>query len=191
MDFFLDLKAAFCIFKVWSFISVRSLYLRSHATCILILDSGYFDNQSYKVLIPTAWIPLLDTDEFNGGMQVSHPVYMHQMLQCSCTDLKGGGSDLGNFKLIKFTKEKYQKTGFGPPPQTNTIFSLSLSIFPNRKHFWIRARCYLFNMQSLWNHTSSQCQGLQNLAMDIVKVVIIMYLFFIWIFFQKQQFCLL
>lgn len=34
-------------------------------------DSGYFDNQSYNVLIPTAWIPLLDTDEFNGGMQVA------------------------------------------------------------------------------------------------------------------------
>lgn len=74
IGFFLDLKAVLCIFKVWSFISVRSFYLRYHATCILILDSGYFDNQSYKVLIPTAWIPLLDTDEFNGGMQVSHPV---------------------------------------------------------------------------------------------------------------------
>ena len=33
-------------------------------------DSGYFDNQSYEVMIPTAWIPLLDTDDFNGGMQV-------------------------------------------------------------------------------------------------------------------------
>ncbi|XP_062616942.1 uncharacterized protein LOC134278659 [Saccostrea cucullata] len=34
-------------------------------------DSGYFDNQSYKVMIPTAWIPLLNTDDFNGGMQVA------------------------------------------------------------------------------------------------------------------------
>ncbi|XP_022344797.2 uncharacterized protein LOC111137580 [Crassostrea virginica] len=34
-------------------------------------DSGYFDNQSYEVMIPTAWIPLLDTDDFNGGMQVA------------------------------------------------------------------------------------------------------------------------
>ena len=35
-----------------------------------ITDSAYFDNESYKVMIPTAWIPMLDTSEFNGGMQV-------------------------------------------------------------------------------------------------------------------------
>ncbi|XP_063420288.1 uncharacterized protein LOC134705499 [Mytilus trossulus] len=33
-------------------------------------DSAYFDNESYKVLIPSAWIPLLDTNEFNGGMEM-------------------------------------------------------------------------------------------------------------------------
>lgn len=94
------------------------------------LDSGYFDNQSYKVLIPTAWIPLLDTDEFNGGMQVSHSVYMHQMLQCSCTDLKGGGSDLVNFKLIKFTKKKYQKQASDPllSPDKHNFFSILIPL---------------------------------------------------------------
>lgn len=179
MDFFLDLKAAFCIFKVWSFISVRSLYLRSHATCILILDSGYFDNQSYKVLIPTAWIPLLDTDEFNGGMQVSHPVYMHQMLQCSCTDLKGGGSDLGNFKLVKFTKEKYQKQASDPLPRQTQFFLYPYPSSPTGNIFGSAQDviCLICNHYEIIHlHNVKVCK---NLAMDIVKVVIIMYLFFI------------
>ncbi|XP_069114957.1 phytanoyl-CoA dioxygenase domain-containing protein 1 homolog [Argopecten irradians] len=33
-------------------------------------DVGYLDNSSYTVLQPTAWIPLLDTDENNGCMQM-------------------------------------------------------------------------------------------------------------------------
>ncbi|XP_013391128.1 phytanoyl-CoA dioxygenase 1 [Lingula anatina] len=33
-------------------------------------DSAYFSNDSYDHLIPTAWIPLLDTNAQNGGMQV-------------------------------------------------------------------------------------------------------------------------
>ncbi|KAK3087156.1 hypothetical protein FSP39_002452 [Pinctada imbricata] len=33
-------------------------------------DNGYFDLDSYNTLIPTAWIPLLDTNEFNGGMEM-------------------------------------------------------------------------------------------------------------------------
>ncbi|XP_069117187.1 phytanoyl-CoA dioxygenase domain-containing protein 1 homolog [Argopecten irradians] len=35
-------------------------------------DSAYLDNKSYKVLQPTAWIPLLDTTAHNGCMQVVH-----------------------------------------------------------------------------------------------------------------------
>lgn len=33
-------------------------------------DRAYLDNDSYKVFIPTAWIPLLDTNELNGGMEM-------------------------------------------------------------------------------------------------------------------------
>ncbi|WAR18383.1 hypothetical protein MAR_000221 [Mya arenaria] len=33
-------------------------------------DVGYLDNNSYTVLQPTAWIPLLDANEFNGCMEL-------------------------------------------------------------------------------------------------------------------------
>lgn len=33
-------------------------------------DSGYFDQESYDHIIPTTWIPFLDTNANNGGMQV-------------------------------------------------------------------------------------------------------------------------
>jgi hypothetical protein len=36
----------------------------------IVLDNGYFDNNAYKILIPTAWIPLLDATETNGCMEV-------------------------------------------------------------------------------------------------------------------------
>jgi len=36
-------------------------------------DVGYLDNNSYTVLQPTAWIPLLDANEFNGCMEVRGP----------------------------------------------------------------------------------------------------------------------
>lgn len=35
-----------------------------------ISDVGYLDNNSYKVHQPTAWIPLLDANEYNGCMEV-------------------------------------------------------------------------------------------------------------------------
>ena len=35
-------------------------------------DVGYLDNNSYKVLQPTAWIPLLDANEQNGCMELMH-----------------------------------------------------------------------------------------------------------------------
>ena len=38
--------------------------------CFFFSDSGYTDNDSYKMLIPTAWIPLLDSNEVNGCMEV-------------------------------------------------------------------------------------------------------------------------
>ncbi|OWF42670.1 phytanoyl-CoA dioxygenase-like [Mizuhopecten yessoensis] len=54
---------------VWN---LRTKTPRNEATVVpWHQDSAYFDNDSYKVLVPTAWIPLLDTDEFNGGMQVA------------------------------------------------------------------------------------------------------------------------
>lgn len=46
---------------------------------IFFPDSAYFDNESYEVFIPTAWIPLLDTNELNGGMEVSG---VSEKLQC-------------------------------------------------------------------------------------------------------------
>ena len=33
-------------------------------------DNGYLDNNTYKMLIPTAWVPLLDANELNGCLQV-------------------------------------------------------------------------------------------------------------------------
>ncbi|XP_050404532.1 uncharacterized protein LOC126820550 [Patella vulgata] len=33
-------------------------------------DAAYLDNRAYKILQPTAWIPLLDTNEKNGCMRV-------------------------------------------------------------------------------------------------------------------------
>ena len=35
-----------------------------------ISDSAYLDNDTYRVLIPTAWIPLVDANEANGCMEV-------------------------------------------------------------------------------------------------------------------------
>lgn len=32
-------------------------------------DCGYLDNNSYKMIVPTAWIPLLDANEGNGCLQ--------------------------------------------------------------------------------------------------------------------------
>lgn len=53
---------------VWN---LRTKTPRNEATVVpWHQDSAYFDNDSYKVMVPTAWIPLLDTDEFNGGMQM-------------------------------------------------------------------------------------------------------------------------
>lgn len=34
------------------------------------IDSAYLDENSYKVLQVTAWIPLIDANEINGCMQV-------------------------------------------------------------------------------------------------------------------------
>ena len=33
-------------------------------------DVGYMDDDSYRTLVPTAWIPMLDADEKNGCLQV-------------------------------------------------------------------------------------------------------------------------
>jgi hypothetical protein len=39
---------------------------------VFLLDNGYFDNDMYKVLMPTAWIPLISATEQNGCMQVTN-----------------------------------------------------------------------------------------------------------------------
>ena len=33
-------------------------------------DNGYLNDSALQTMTPTAWIPLLDTNEHNGGMQV-------------------------------------------------------------------------------------------------------------------------
>ena len=38
--------------------------------CLFIVDIGYMDKDSHHVMQLTAWIPLLDTNAHNGGMQV-------------------------------------------------------------------------------------------------------------------------
>ena len=35
------------------------------------IDAAYFCEKSYDHMIVTAWVPFLDTNEQNGGMQVS------------------------------------------------------------------------------------------------------------------------
>ena len=37
---------------------------------VLFSDSAYLDTDSYKFLIPTAWIPLVDANKENGCMEV-------------------------------------------------------------------------------------------------------------------------
>ena len=41
-----------------------------------IPDNGYFSEESYDHLIPTAWIPFLDAKPENGCMQVSLVICM-------------------------------------------------------------------------------------------------------------------
>lgn len=38
--------------------------------CNILADTAYLDRNSYTVLQPTAWIPLLDVNADNGCMQV-------------------------------------------------------------------------------------------------------------------------
>ena len=64
----IGLEPILAIMSVSTFKAVDILYV---FTCFLIIDVGYLDNDSYKVLQPTAWIPLIDTNEKNGCLQVS------------------------------------------------------------------------------------------------------------------------
>lgn len=53
---------------VWN---LRTKTPRNEATTVpWHQDCSYTDNSSYNVLVPTAWIPFLDTDERNGCLQV-------------------------------------------------------------------------------------------------------------------------
>lgn len=54
---------------VWN---IRSKTPQNEATTVpWHQDVGYLNNESYKVLQPTAWIPLLDTNEENGCLQMA------------------------------------------------------------------------------------------------------------------------
>lgn len=54
---------------VWN---IRSKIPRNEATIVpWHQDVGYLDNDSYKVLQPTAWIPLVDANEKNGCLQIA------------------------------------------------------------------------------------------------------------------------
>ena len=39
--------------------------------CSSDIDNSYFDDDAYKQMIVTAWVPLLEVSEMNGCMQVS------------------------------------------------------------------------------------------------------------------------
>lgn len=43
------------------------------------LDNGYFDQDAYRQLIPTAWIPFVDANKQNGGLQV-YSTYENKLL---------------------------------------------------------------------------------------------------------------
>ena len=37
---------------------------------ILFIDNGYFDDEANEILMPTAWIPLIDSCKNNGCLEV-------------------------------------------------------------------------------------------------------------------------
>ncbi|XP_076090854.1 putative alpha-ketoglutarate-dependent hypophosphite dioxygenase [Mytilus galloprovincialis] len=54
---------------VWN---LRSKVPKNEATIVpWHQDAGYLDNDSYKVMQPTAWIPLIDANEKNGCLQIA------------------------------------------------------------------------------------------------------------------------
>lgn len=53
---------------VWN---LRAKVPRDEATTVpWHQDNGYFDTDSYRVLVPTAWIPFVDATETNGCLQI-------------------------------------------------------------------------------------------------------------------------
>ena len=66
---FVSVILFFCFFFVFFGFFFFLLFLFT-LFFINISDSGYTDNNTYKMLIPTAWIPLLDANETNGCLQV-------------------------------------------------------------------------------------------------------------------------
>lgn len=56
--------------------------------CFGVSDVSYLDNDTYRMLIPTAWIPLVDATEENGCLEVSGGG------ACAWTESK----TLGNYK---------------------------------------------------------------------------------------------
>ena len=70
------------------FMNVTQNTIFSFLVFALRTDCAYLDNQSYSVLQPTAWIPLLDANEKNGCMQVNtlalRPSYLNQGSGCVC-----------------------------------------------------------------------------------------------------------
>ena len=72
----LCLRVLCCWFFLLFFLFFLSIYLFIFVFVIVIFitisDSGCLDNNTYKMLIPTAWIPLLDANETNGCLQVCY-----------------------------------------------------------------------------------------------------------------------
>ena len=66
-------------------------------------DSGYFDNSSYNIMIPTAWIPLLDAKLENGCLQmVKNAHRLGKMARHQCC--------YGGTWYIMLEEEEMQKT---------------------------------------------------------------------------------
>lgn len=53
--------------------------VHSYIICVMFVfvDAGYLSSDGHRVHHMTAWIPVLDTNEHNGCMQVNSPSLIH------------------------------------------------------------------------------------------------------------------
>ncbi|XP_064637126.1 uncharacterized protein LOC135493597 [Lineus longissimus] len=65
-------------------------------------DSGYFDQESYDHIIPTTWIPFLDTNANNGGMQMVKRAHRHgRVVRHTCCWENTWYIDLAEEEMVK------------------------------------------------------------------------------------------
>ena len=91
-----------------------------------ISDVGYLDNASYKVMQPTAWIPLLDANENNGCMQVNNHRCHKPRPKWTIHSLDLGGTLCGLW-TVAWDKSFIQRSNiskFTHPPLPKKIFMI-------------------------------------------------------------------